>query len=52
MTSSPLIRMEPLDGSINLLIILSVVDLPHPEGPTRTTVSPAPIRMVTLSTDG
>src|SRR4051812_19338764 len=51
-TSSPLIRMRPPDGSINLLIILSVVDLPHPDGPTKTTISPALICMVTLSTAG
>src|SRR5438046_2003089 len=33
--------MEPEDGSISRLIIFSVVVFPHPEGPTRHTVSPS-----------
>ena len=40
-TSSPSISMVPVVGSISRLIIFSVVDLPHPDGPTRTTSSPA-----------
>ncbi len=51
-TSSPPMRIRPPVGSINRLIIFRVVDFPHPEGPTKTTVSPAPISMLTLSTAG
>src|SRR5690606_15328374 len=40
-TSRPSMRMRPLDGSISRLIIRIVVVLPHPEGPSRTTISPA-----------
>src|SRR5689334_21434879 len=32
--------MRPVVGSISRLIIFSVVDLPHPDGPTRQTTSP------------
>jgi hypothetical protein len=32
----------PVVGSISRLIILRVVDFPHPEGPTRVTISPRP----------
>src|SRR6476661_1790761 len=32
--------MTPVVGSIRRLIIFSVVDFPHPDGPTRTTSSP------------
>ena len=40
MTSLPSTTMLPEDGSINRLIIRMVVVLPHPDGPTNTTVSP------------
>src|SRR5436190_19205218 len=40
MTSLPSTRIVPEDGSIRRLIILMVVVFPHPDGPTRTTVSP------------
>src|SRR5262245_47672130 len=33
-------RIRPVLGSISRLTILSVVDLPQPEGPTRQTISP------------
>ena len=39
-TSSPSRKILPLEGSIRRLIIFIVVVLPHPEGPTRTTISP------------
>src|ERR1044072_3078609 len=51
-TSSPLIRMRPPVGSINMLIIWSALALPHPDGPTKTTSSPALMSMVTLTTAG
>ena len=51
-TSSSPIRIRPEVGSISRLIIFRVVDLPQPEGPTKITVSPALISMVTLSTAG
>ncbi len=41
-TSLPSISMVPVVGSISRLIIFSVVDLPQPEGPTSTTISPRP----------
>src|SRR5262249_12580988 len=40
MTSWPSTKIRPLVGSISRLIIFSVVDLPHPDGPTRHTISP------------
>ena len=40
-TSSPSRKIRPLVGSISRLIIFSVVDLPQPDGPTSTTISPA-----------
>src|SRR5262245_854719 len=40
-TSRPSRKIRPLVGSMRRLIIFSVVDLPHPEGPTSTTISPA-----------
>src|SRR5918996_3309453 len=43
MTSSPPIVIRPAVGSMSRLIIFIVVVLPHPDGPTRTTVSPLPI---------
>src|SRR6188472_1576924 len=43
MTSFPSRKIRPLVGSIRRLIIFSVVDFPHPDGPTRTTSSPAAI---------
>ena len=41
-TSRPSISIVPVVGSISRLIIFRVVDLPHPDGPTSTTVSPRP----------
>jgi hypothetical protein len=49
-TSSSPIRIRPLVGSISRLIIFMVVVLPHPEGPTSITISPAGISRVTSST--
>src|SRR5215213_8374092 len=49
-TSSSPMRMRPLVGSMSRLIIFMVVVLPHPEGPTSMTISPAGISMVMLST--
>ncbi len=43
-------KIRPLVGSISRLIIFIVVVLPHPEGPTSMTISPAGISMVMLST--
>src|SRR3990170_2885649 len=43
MTSVPSTVIDPDDGSIRRLIIFIVVVLPHPDGPTRTTVSPSSI---------
>src|SRR3954454_17184697 len=40
-TSRPSRKIRPLVGSISRLIIFNVVDLPQPDGPTRTTTSPA-----------
>src|SRR5689334_9079988 len=40
----------PEVGSMSRLIIRIVVVLPHPEGPTNTTISPAGISMFTEST--
>ncbi len=51
-TSSSPIMIRPEVGSISRLIIFRVVDLPHPEGPTRITVSPGLMSMLTLSTAG
>src|SRR4051812_23929911 len=51
-TSSSPIRMRPLVGSISRLIIFIVVVLPHPDGPTSITISPAGISSVTSSTAG
>jgi hypothetical protein len=42
--------MRPPLTSSRPAIILSRVDFPHPEGPTRTTNSPSPISSVTSST--
>ena len=39
-TSSPSSSMRPVVGSISRLIIFSVVDFPHPDGPTKVTSSP------------
>src|SRR5437773_6283572 len=43
MTSRPSTSMVPEVGSIRRLIIFMVVVLPHPDGPTSTTVSPRPM---------
>lgn len=51
-TLSPLITMDPSVGSIRRLIILSVVVLPQPEGPTNITMLPAGISMVSPPTAG
>ena len=42
-TSSPSIVIRPEVGSTRRLTIFMVVVLPHPDGPTRTQISPAPI---------
>ncbi len=39
--SRPAMVIVPDVGSMSLLIIRMVVVLPHPDGPTNTTVSPA-----------
>src|SRR5688572_26926139 len=49
-TSTPPTWMVPPLGSIRRLIIRSTVDLPQPEGPMRTVVSPAAISNVSPST--
>src|SRR5690606_1724155 len=51
-TSSPPMRISPEVGSTSRLIIFIVVVLPHPDGPTKTTSSPAGMSRVTLSTAG
>ena len=45
-------RMVPDVGSISRLIIRIVVVLPHPDGPTKMTILPAGIVIVTSSTAG
>jgi hypothetical protein len=42
-TSRPAINKHPLDARINPAMSLRIVDLPHPDGPTRATKSPAKI---------
>src|SRR5690348_4041682 len=49
-TSTPSTRMVPPVGSISRLIMRSTVDLPHPDGPMRTVVSPAARSIVRPST--
>lgn len=51
-TSSPPMVIRPEVGSISRLIILRVVLLPQPEGPTRITVSLTATSRVTSSTAG
>ena len=51
-TSWPSITMLPLVGSISRLIILSVVVLPQPDGPTNMTTLPAGISRVSPPTAG
>jgi hypothetical protein len=46
----PSTTMSPAVGSIRRLIIFIVVVLPHPEGPTRTTVSPSLMSIERFST--
>src|SRR5260370_24655584 len=50
MMSSPSTRILPLVGSMRRLIILRIVVLPHPEGPTRTNTSPLGTSKVRSST--
>ena len=50
MTSLPSTSIVPELGSIRRLIIRMVVVLPHPDGPTRMTVSPSPTSSEKLST--
>jgi hypothetical protein len=38
---SPLMRISPSDGSIRRFTMRMLVVLPHPEGPTRTQISPS-----------
>ena len=52
MTSMPPINMRPLSTSSNPASIRSTVDLPHPEGPTRTKNSPSLTSRVKLFTAG
>src|SRR4051794_11854830 len=51
-TSSPSRKTLPEVGSMRRLIIFIVVALPHPDGPTSTTISPAGICLRRFSTDG
>jgi hypothetical protein len=44
--------MRPEVGSLSRLIIRIVVVLPQPDGPTKTTISPAGISSETSSTAG
>jgi len=48
----PSMRIWPSDGSMRRLTILMVVVLPHPEGPTRTQISPSGISNERLLTTG
>src|SRR6266480_5504103 len=48
--SSPRNRIDPAVGFSSMRIIFIVVVLPHPDSPTRPTVSPAPIEYETPST--
>src|SRR5215475_5948271 len=48
--SSPRNRIDPAVGFSSIRIIFIVVVLPHPDSPTRPTVSPAPIEYETPST--
>src|SRR5437588_9429804 len=50
MMSLPSTSIVPELGSIRRLIIRMVVVLPHPDGPTRMTVSPSPTSSEKLST--
>jgi hypothetical protein len=43
LTTSPPIRSSPSEMSSSPAIILSAVDLPQPDGPTRITNSPSAI---------
>src|ERR671918_504870 len=52
MTSVPSTVIDPEVGSTKRLIIFIVVVLPHPEGPTSTTVSPSPTSMDRSETAG
>ena len=45
-------RSRPTVGSISRLIILSVVVLPHPDGPTSTAISPSAMSRVSSVTAG
>src|SRR6056297_2886097 len=51
-TSSPSMMMWPEDGSMMRLIILRLVVLPQPDGPTKTTISPLGIFRLRRSTAG
>src|SRR2546426_539856 len=51
-TSVPRTKIWPDVGSMSRLIIFRVVVLPHPEGPTRTTSSPAGMVRLRLRTAG
>jgi hypothetical protein len=46
----PSTMISPEDGSTSRLIIFIVVVFPHPEGPTKTTVSPASMSIDRSST--
>src|SRR5918998_5923573 len=51
-TSSPCKKILPEVGSMMRLIIFIVVVLPHPDGPTKTTISPSGISIERSSTAG
>ncbi|SKG36378.1 Uncharacterised protein [Mycobacteroides abscessus subsp. abscessus] len=52
MTSLSPNRIRPEVGLMNPAIIRRVVDLPHPEGPSRVKNSPSAMVSDSLSTDG
>ncbi len=49
-TSSPPIRILPLEACSSPAMSRSVVDLPHPEGPRRTSILPVGASKLTSST--
>ena len=49
-TTLPPMRSSPEVMSSSPAIMLRVVDLPHPDGPTRITNSPSAMSMLILST--
>ena len=51
-TSAPPMKMRPLETCSRPAIRRSVVDLPQPDGPSRTTSEAAAASKLTLSTAG